>query len=153
MDEKNPRAEALAIFDNKIAAVGRSQEIRRLAGRQTRVIDAHGRLVLPGFNDAHVHFLSGGFQLSNVNLRDAQSTEELARRIGDFARKIQRGRWILGGEWDHEQWPGTPLPTKEMIDAVTPANGGQIDRERVHQTFDFSLDSHYLWHSDTRLHL
>jgi predicted amidohydrolase YtcJ len=139
MDEKNPRAEALVIFDNKIAAVGRSQEIRRLAGRQTRVIDAHGRLVLPGFNDAHVHFLSGGFQLSNVNLRDAQSTEELARRIGDFAKRIPRGRWILGGEWDHEQWPGTPLPTKQMIDAVTPDNPVFVQRTDGHMVLANSL--------------
>src|SRR5580698_6395098 len=128
MDGNTPYAEAIAIYDNKIVAVGPSKEICELAGKQTRVIDAHGRLVLPGFNDAHVHFLSGGFQLSNVNLRDAQSPDEIAKRIGNHAKKIPAGRWITGGEWDHEQWPGAPLPSKDTIDAGTPDNPVFVQR-------------------------
>jgi predicted amidohydrolase YtcJ len=139
MDDNAPHAEAIAIFDNKIVAVGRSKEIRELAGKQTRVIDADGRLVLPGFNDAHVHFLSGGFQLSNVSLRDAQSTDELARRIESHAKKIPAGRWITGGEWDHEQWPDTPLPSKDMIDAVTLDNPVFVQRTDGHMALANSL--------------
>ena len=88
------------------------------------MIDAGGKLVLPGFNDAHVHFLSGGFQLSSVDLRDANSPDEFAERIRAFAAKLPAGRWITGGDWDHERWPEingkAPLPTKELIDRVTP---------------------------------
>ena len=132
LDETRPRAEAVAVLGNRIVAVGGTAELRGLAGPRTRVIDAGGQLVLPGFNDAHVHFLSGGFSLAKVDLRDAASPEEFAARLGAYARKVPPGRWILGGEWDHERWPGAPLPTKERIDAVT----------RDHPVFVSRLDGH-----------
>src|SRR5256885_1726151 len=66
MDQTRPTAEALAISGNRIMAVGSSSEMRAVAGPNTRVIDAGGKLVLPGFNDAHVHYLMGGFSLANV---------------------------------------------------------------------------------------
>jgi predicted amidohydrolase YtcJ len=120
MDKERPQVAAVAISGNRIVALGATAEIRSLAGRQTRVIDAGGRLVLPGFNDAHVHFLSGGFQLAGVQLRDAETTGEFTRRIGEFARTLPKGRWVTGGDWDHERWPGGNLPVKELIDSVTP---------------------------------
>src|SRR5678815_1075101 len=111
MDPARPTAEAVAILGNRIVAVGSDTEVRKLAGANTRVIDAKKRLVLPGFNDAHVHFLSGGFQLSSVDLRDANTPEEFAERIRQFAAKLPAGRWITGGDWDHERWPDARLPT------------------------------------------
>jgi len=120
MDTNHALAQAVAIHGNRIVAVGSTKEIRALSDGKTRVIDAGGKLVLPGFNDAHVHFLSGGFQFSGVDLRDAKTPQEMARRIGEFARRGPKGRWITGGDWDHERWPGAPLPTKELIDPVTP---------------------------------
>jgi hypothetical protein len=124
LDPQTPDAEAVAVYGNRIAAVGASAEVRRLAGPGTRVVDANGALVLPGFNDAHVHFLSGGFQLSSVDLRDAATPREFAERIRRFSEKLPGGRWVTGGDWDHERWPevggAAPLPTKELIDAFTP---------------------------------
>ena len=120
MDPRQPLAEALAIYKNQLVAVGTNKEIRALAGNTTRVIDARERLVLPGFNDAHTHFLTGGFQLSSVDLRDANSPQEFAERIRTFASKLPKGRWITGGDWDHERWPETRLPTRNLIDGVTP---------------------------------
>ena len=120
MDAAQPAAQALAIIGNRIVAIGSTNEIKSLAGPSTRVIDAHGRLVLPGFNDSHVHFMSGGFQLSSVDLRDANTPQEFAERIRDFAAKIPKGRWITGGDWDHERWPEAKLPAKELIDRYTP---------------------------------
>jgi predicted amidohydrolase YtcJ len=120
LDAKTPAAEAVAVYAGRIVAVGTSAEVRALAGPKTRVVDAGGALVMPGFNDAHVHFLSGGFQLSSVDLRDAATPQEFAERIRSFAEKLPKGRWITGGDWDHERWPGAPLPTKELIDAFTP---------------------------------
>src|SRR5262249_3352322 len=105
MDPAQPTASAVAVRANLIAAVASTSEIRSLAGSKTRVIDAGGKLVLPGFNDAHVHFLTGGFSLSNVDLRDALSSEEMARRLGQYAKGLPEGAWILGGDWDHERWP------------------------------------------------
>jgi predicted amidohydrolase YtcJ len=120
MDPGHPRAEAVAVLGNRIVAVGTTVEIERLAGPGSRIVDAQGMTVVPGFNDAHVHFMVGGFQLSNVDLRSANSPQEFARRIAQFASKNNKGRWITGGNWDHESWPGAPLPTKELIDAATP---------------------------------
>src|SRR5208283_1794506 len=128
MDDALPIAEAVAISGNRIAAIGSSREVQALAGPQTRVIDAGRKSVLPGFNDAHVHFLMGGFSLANVDLRDASSPEEMARRLREYVKNVPKGRWILGGDWDHEKWPGAPLPRKEMIDAATPDHPVWINR-------------------------
>jgi predicted amidohydrolase YtcJ len=132
MDSQRPTAEAVAVFANRIAAVGTNDEIKSLVGARTRVVDARGALVLPGFNDAHVHFLSGGFQLSSVDLRDANSPQEFAERIRRFAEKLPKGRWITGGDWDHERWAAAngnaPLPTKELIDPFTPDRAVFVNR-------------------------
>ena len=119
MDPANPTAEAVAIFGNRIVAVGSTKEIRKLAGSGTRTIDANKRLVLPGFNDSHTHFLTGGFQLASVDLRDAANQQDFASRIRAFAEKLPKGRWVTGGDWDHERWPDAKLPTKELIDSFT----------------------------------
>ena len=128
MAKDKSTASGLAVFGNRIVAVGDSADIQKLAGSKTRKIDAHRKLVLPGFNDSHVHYLMGGFSLSNVDLRDAKSPEEMAKRLHDYASRIPKGRWIEGGDWDHEKWPGSPLPTKEMIDAATPDNPVWVNR-------------------------
>jgi len=128
MNKSQPEGEAVAVKLNKIVAVGSNAEVRALAGPSTRQIDAKGRTVLPGFNDAHVHWLTGGFSITNVDLRAAKSPEEFSRIIGNFAKGLSQGRWILEGSWDHENWPGTPLPTKQMIDAVTPDNPVFVNR-------------------------
>jgi predicted amidohydrolase YtcJ len=119
MEAARPTAEAVAVSGDRIVAVGSNREIKRLAGSQTRIIDAGGRVILPGFNDSHVHFMSGGFQLSSVDLRDANSLDEFAERIRRFAEKTRSGHWVTGGDWDHERWPGAALPTRESIDPFT----------------------------------
>jgi predicted amidohydrolase YtcJ len=132
LDAARPAAEAVAVSGNRILAVGTNAEVRALAGPKTRVIDAKGALVLPGFNDAHVHFLSGGFQLSSVDLRDASTPQEFAERLRRFSEKLPKGRWITGGDWDHERWPdvngAAPLPTKELIDSFTPDRAVFVNR-------------------------
>jgi len=139
LDPARPTAGAVAIQGNRIVAVGSTADVRPLAGRETRIIDADNKLVLPGFNDAHVHFLMGGFSLANVDLRDAQSPQEMARRLGEYARKLPKGRWILGGDWDHERWPNALLPTKETIDANTPDHPVWVNRLDGHMALANSL--------------
>ena len=139
MDRNHPTAEAIAIHGNRIIAVGANDEIRKLAGANTKVIDAKGQLVLPGFNDAHVHFMSGGSQLSSVDLRDANTPQEFAERIRDFAGKLPKGRWITGGDWDHERWPDAKLPTKELIDRYTPDTPVFVNRLDGHMALANSL--------------
>ena len=111
-----PQAEALAVENGRIIAVGSSTEIRKLAGPRTQVIDAAGRRVVPGFNDAHVHLVNGGQDLAGVQLRDARTEAEFRDRIRAFAAALPKGRWILGGNWDHENWSPARLPTRQLID-------------------------------------
>ncbi|HEU5161792.1 MAG TPA: amidohydrolase [Thermoanaerobaculia bacterium] len=125
-------AEAVAIAGDRILAVGSSEEMRKLGGPATRVIELDGRLVTPGFIDGHLHFTMGGFGLSRVQLRDASSPEEFARRIGAFAKTLPKGSWILAGDWDHELWTPVRLPDRSMIDALTPD----------HPVFVSRLDGH-----------
>ncbi len=139
MDDTRPTAEAVAILGNRVAALGSSSDLRALAGPRMRVIDAAGKLVLPGFNDAHTHFLMGGFSLASIDLRDASSPEEMARRIKEYAKALPKGRWILGGDWDHEKWPGAPLPTRQMIDAAAPDNPVFVRRLDGHMGLANSL--------------
>ncbi|MDB6056665.1 MAG: nfdA 3 [Verrucomicrobiales bacterium] len=139
MAKNLPRATAVAIEGGKIISVGDLGKVQRRAGPKTKRIDAKGKLVLPGFNDSHVHFLDGGFGISNIKLRDAATPEEFARRIGEYAKTLAPGKWITGGEWDHQKWPGTPLPTKQMIDAVTPNNPVFVSRTDGHMGLGNSL--------------
>lgn len=114
-------ASAVAIAGDRIALVGDSADAARRVGPNTQVLATKG-MVAPGFADGHLHFVDGGFRLAAVDLRPAVSSEDFVRRLAAFAREKQPGEWITGGEWDHERWPGAPLPRREWIDSVTPDN-------------------------------
>jgi predicted amidohydrolase YtcJ len=114
-----PIVHAVALNGSRIAAVGDDAEIRKLAGPQTQIIDLHGRLLLPGFNDAHVHLFGGGASLMSVQLLDANSPAEFRRRIADFAKTLPKGAWIRDGVWDHQRWNPPALPNHQLIDDVT----------------------------------
>ena len=120
-NEKQQTAQAMAIDSDTIVAIGTVEEINKYKGKKTKIVDANGKFITPGFIDSHVHLLQGGNSLSSVALRDAKTPEEFAKRISDYARKLQPGEWILEGNWDHTLWGGT-LPTKEWIDKYTPDN-------------------------------
>ena len=111
--------EAVACLGGRLVAVGRNAEVRRWIGGRTRVVDLAGRRVVPGFNDAHVHFADGGQGLASVQLRDAASEAEFRDRIGSFVAGLKPGRWVLNGNWDHENWTPARLPTRWLIDEVT----------------------------------
>jgi predicted amidohydrolase YtcJ len=127
-----PEAEAFAVAGHRILAVGTDAEIQKLAGPATQVLDLKGRRVVPGFNDAHVHFFWGGQGLASVQLRDAVSREQFTRRIGDYAKTRPAGEWIMDGNWDEEKWTPTQLPTHDWIDSVTPNNPVWVNRSDGH---------------------
>lgn len=139
VDRNHPTAQAVAILGDRIAAVGSSEETDAWRGPQTRMIDAAGKLLLPGFNDAHVHFVPGGFQLDQVQLTDARSREEFVRRIAAQARKLRKGEWILGGDWDEQNWSPPELPAHDWIDAVTPDNPVFVERHDGHESLANAL--------------
>ena len=120
VDPARPTAQAVAVLGDRIAAVGSDAEIEAWRGPATRRIDARGQLLLPGFNDAHVHLVAGGAQLENVQLHDVGNAQEFAQRVAERARSVPRGQWILGGDWDETKWTPAKVPTKELIDRFTP---------------------------------
>ncbi|MBN2600614.1 MAG: amidohydrolase, partial [Candidatus Marinimicrobia bacterium] len=106
--------------------------------KDTKVIDAAGMFVCPGFTDSHLHLLEGGFHLSSVQLRNAATPEEFTRRIAEFAKTCEPGDWILGGDWDHSLWGGE-LPDRKWIDDVTPDNPLWVSRLDGHMALANSL--------------
>ncbi|MDQ2945345.1 MAG: amidohydrolase, partial [Acidobacteriota bacterium] len=134
-----PTAQAVACLGSRIVAVGSTSDVQRWVGASTRVVDLGGKLMLPGFNDAHVHFFSGGLNLAGVQLRDANSEAEFRNRTRGFAEKVPKGRWILGGNWDHENWTPARLPTRQWIDAVTPDHPVFVNRLDGHMSLANSL--------------
>src|SRR5436309_6838224 len=96
VDKSNPTAQAVAVLGDHIVAVGSNSDVNNWRGASTRVIDAEGKLLVPGFNDSHVHFVNGGLALDAVQLNDATSPEECARRIGERAKQTPKAEWIMG---------------------------------------------------------
>jgi predicted amidohydrolase YtcJ len=115
-----PEVEALAVKDGRVVAAGSSADVRKLAGPATRTLDLHGRRVVPGFYDSHVHLLGSGQRLAEVALKDAADEAEFGKRLREFDRKLPRDRWLLGGEWDHDRTFNGQLPTAELLDKYVP---------------------------------
>jgi predicted amidohydrolase YtcJ len=122
VNEKQPYAEAVVIEGNKLKFVGSTREAHKLIDASTEVVDLEGKLMLPGFNDSHLHFTSGGSYLLGINLRPALSKDEFVQIIEEYilSRSLPVSSWITGGRWDHELWQDKNLPTKELIDSITP---------------------------------
>ncbi len=136
---QQPEAEAVAILGNHIVGVGLSTEVLKLAGPGTKVIELNGRRVVPGFNDAHVHFVDGGTALASVQLRDTPTQKEFRQRIADYAKMQPQGAWILDGNWDHERWTPAQLPSHELIDDITPENPVFVSRLDGHMALANAL--------------
>ncbi len=132
-DKNVPKAEAVAILGDRVVGVGSSAAMDAWRGPETRMMDAGGKLLLPGFNDAHVHFISGGVQLDSVKLNDATSAQEFVSRIAQRAKITRRGEWITGGDWDETKWTPPQLPTHELIDPVTPRTPVFVSRYDGHE--------------------
>lgn len=139
VDRNHPQAEAVAILGQRIVAVGTSTELDGWRGPQTKIIDAGGKLLLPGFNDAHVHFVQSGFQLDQVQLTDARTREQFVSRVAAQAKKLKKGEWMLGGEWDEQNWTPADLPTHDWIDAATVDNPVFIERHDGHEALANAL--------------
>jgi hypothetical protein len=147
-DDSNTVAQALAVRDGRVLAVGRDAEVRRLVGRATDVIDLRGRLVTPGFNDAHIHFGAGGRGLLEVDLLGTTSLAEIQRRVAAAAAQAQPGEWVLGRGWDHTRLPASELgaggwPTKEVLDRAAPNNPVLLSR----------VDGHTSWANSAAMRL
>ncbi|MDT8900868.1 amidohydrolase [Anaeroselena agilis] len=126
------RCQAIAVSDDRIVATGSNADISSLAETGTKVINAGGKLVLPGFNDSHAHLLLGGRQLMAADLRNANNRDELAAMVASASRLLPRGRWLTGGNWDNSKWADQRLPVKEDIDPFTPTTPVFVTRSDLH---------------------
>ena len=119
VDPTRPWAQALAVRGERLLAVGEEQDVRAFQGRRTKVVDLGGRLVTPGFIDAHVHFTDGGWYLKNVALRDARTMAEVAHRVAAYLAAHPQADWVLGEGWSYT-YPDLPQGEfhRQIIDAV-----------------------------------
>ena len=131
-DSEQPWASAIALKGNKILWVG--SDYKAITNKKTTVIELGGKLMVPGFIDNHTHFLSGGYDLSGVNLRQAATKKDFIQALKKFCQQHKDRRWILGGDWDHEAWGGD-LPRRAWIDSVTPNNPVFVSRYDGHMSF------------------
>lgn len=120
-DEKHPWAQSVAIYKGKIVAIGTDDEVGRMRGIGTKMIDAGGKVVLPGFTDCHVHFLSGGLGLQRVNLDGAKNLDDILARLQKYADAHPDTPWILGRGWNYAMFAPETLPNKKPLDKLFPA--------------------------------
>ena len=119
-DPKQPRAQAVAIHGAKIVAVADDAAIEKMRGMGTKVIDAGGKLVLPGFTDCHIHFLDGSLSLGRVNLAGAKDAIDIQKRLREYASEHPGNDWILGRGWDYAMFGPEALPHKKYLDESFP---------------------------------
>jgi len=137
MDAARPRVQAMAIDDisGRIIAVGDNDEVHRAGGRSTELVDLHGKTVLPGFIDAHIHLLSYAYRAHHIDAGACTSEDEVATLVRQRSIQTPVGQWILGGQWDKNTWPGQRFPTRASLDAAAPR----------HPVALWSKDGHVLW--------
>jgi len=119
-DSKQPWAQAVAIYHGKIVAVGTDPVIQRLRGMGTKVINAGGKLVLPGFVDCHVHFIDGSLSLGRVHLEGAKDPAGIQKRLREYAAEHPGDDWILGRGWNYAMFVSETLPDKKYLDEIFP---------------------------------
>ncbi|MFN7539532.1 MAG: amidohydrolase [Bacteroidota bacterium] len=141
-NEAQPFAEAMALRDNKIIAVGTSEEIKKLAGASTDTFNLQGKLVTPGFNDAHIHFLRGSLEMQTADLNRCKTPKDAADTVLAFAQRNAEAAWITGSGWQYTIFPDSK-PTKEILDAIIP------DRP----VFIYAYDGHSAWVNSKALEL
>ena len=126
------RAEALAVLGDRILAVGTRDEIMKLKGPETKVVDLDGRFVMPGFNDAHMHLASAGLEKMNLNLVGAKTLDEFRERLRVKAEAAAPGEWVVGEGWDETLWPVKVLPTRWDLDEVSGKHPVYLERVDGH---------------------
>ncbi len=128
----NPREEALAVVGDRILAVGARDEIIKLKGPDTKIVDLEGHFVMPGFNDAHMHLASAGLEKMNVDLVGVKTLDEFRDRIRGKVEKAAPGEWVVGAGWDETLWPVKVLPTRWDVDEVSGSHPVYLERVDGH---------------------
>ncbi len=132
MDHSQPFAEAMAVQGDRIVAVGSDAKIAALASPKTRTVDLQGAFVMPGFNDAHVHFAGAGSEKLQLNLVGTSSLAELQQRLRRYAQTQPKGAWIVGDGWDQTLWKQAVIPTRQELDAASDGHPAILSRVDGH---------------------
>jgi predicted amidohydrolase YtcJ len=137
MDVTQPRAQAMAIdtISGRILAIGDNDEVRRIGDRHTELVDLRGKTVLPGFIDAHIHLIYAAYSSYYIDAESCSSEDEVANLVRQRTAQTPAGRWIQGGRWNKNVWPGQQFPTKASLDSVAPEHPVALS----------SKDGHLLW--------
>ena len=128
VNKNQPMAEAVAMKGENIVFVGSNEEVKKYLGEGTKLIDARGKFLMPGFIEGHGHIHGMGASLINLNLMKVKNWEEIVALVADAARKAKPGDWIIGRGWHQEKWDHAPAknylgyPYHEELDAVSPNN-------------------------------
>lgn len=128
MNQKQPKAQAVAVQENKIIKVGTNTEIQTCIQKNTKTIDLKGKSVIPGLIDAHIHIAGFGRSLMAVDLRNVKSITEIQQKISQDAQKIPKGKWVLGRGWDQEKLKEKRYPTRYDLDQAAPNHPVLITR-------------------------
>lgn len=120
LNTRQPWAQAIAIRQGKIIAVGSDEELARFRATGTKIMDAAGQLILPGFTDCHIHFMDGSLSLGRVNLEGAKDAADIQSRLRDYAAKHPGRDWILGRGWNYAMFGSEALPHKKYLDEIFP---------------------------------
>ncbi|MCI0352655.1 MAG: amidohydrolase [Acidobacteriales bacterium] len=146
LSSKQPWAEAVAIRGNRIAFVGRDRVARKFTGKNTKVVDAQKRLVLPGITDSHIHFMDGSLSLGRVNLDETRNVEDIQRVLQEYVAAHpatnDHNAWVLGRGWSYPSFPEA-LPHKKYIDPIIPDRPAFIE----------GFDGHTYWANSKALEL
>ncbi len=134
MDQSRPRAAAVAVSGGRIIFVGGDSEALKLRGGSTRVIDLHGKMVLPAFQDSHIHLVTGGIELGRCNLNGLKTKKDILARVKEYASANPDLPWVTGGGWDLPIFPQAN-PRREDLDAIVPDRPVVLD----------SADGHSIW--------
>jgi predicted amidohydrolase YtcJ len=132
MDAATPRAQAAAITGNQVLAVGSDAQMRALLAPKGEAVDLRGRTVVPGFTDCHLHFMSYGLSLKQIDLAEVPTLEEALARVAARAAETPAGHWLQGRGWDHSLWEGGAFPTRGDLDRVAPEHPVFLERKCGH---------------------
>jgi len=145
VEDATPEAQAVAVRGDRIVELGSRQAIQRYVGPKTRVIDAAGRLVIPGFIESHGHFTGVGESQLNLKLAQARTWDEIVAMVGAAAKAAKPGEWIYGRGWHQEKWTAAPtpnvegFPTQESLSRVSPDNPVVLTHASGHASFANAL--------------
>ncbi|XP_011020404.1 PREDICTED: uncharacterized protein LOC105122806 isoform X1 [Populus euphratica] len=137
-DASMPVADSMAIQNGRILRVGNYSSLQDLVGGGTKELNVEGKVLVPGFIDSHVHFISGGLQMGRVELRGVNQKEEFVRRVKEAAGNVKQGSWVLGGGWNNDLWGGE-LPMASWLDDFTADNPVWLTRMDGHMGLANSL--------------